>query len=209
MLLEHAKSKIFFEKQILKELGSVLPDVDNIGRGVPSKPRRADTGMRPPDGPNGGLERGAGPNPPPAPPPKQVHIPPQALPYHQQARSLYPNTHGAPPSQVQPQASAYAGMSQSMVVPPTQTPESRQSGMHQPYPDHGSTYSSQGVPQGDPSYNRAVSPHQPLPHQGPTPTMAQSMYLPGSDQRQQVPRGYGGVRRIDDRVAAQSLANLF
>lgn len=116
------------------------------------------------------------------------------------------------------------GMSQSLYIPPTQpqhnTFNSAQSAypQHQPSqpvvqpynpPDSESHPTPSDFSANDPLFQNHVgtgsNPALPVPFQGFNSGMAQSMYLPGGSR---APTGYGG-KRIDDRAAAKSLANMF
>lgn len=200
MLLEHAKSKIMQERHVLKELESVRPDIKNIGTGVKVTRAAPSTGMQRTNSVQGGV-----------------------LPRQQSAGSssqgppfVTPNTGGyLPPNS----AHHPSGMSQSMYAGPTQPRQqfpSQQPQSAYPASPQGpaqgpnfAQYNQSADPLGAPS--RSSNVHSPPPlGDGPTAktynSMAQSLYIPGGSK---APGGYGGPRRIDDRAAARSLANMF
>jgi hypothetical protein len=187
MLIEHAKSKIMYEKQLLKELEAVRPEVSNIGRPAHEKqkyqPATNPAGVRPANG-----------NPTPA------------------TRPRVPNL-------------TTDNVTQSMFIPPSHpaslSPTSAQPrNLPQAMPQPAYQYQSGPAPTSGPGYNPYAPPQ-------PVGGMTQSMYYPGAAAQQAAVHpspAYGGNvdysrgtaqpfgqqrSKLDERVAARSLANMF
>jgi len=212
MLLEHAKSKIFHERQILKELESVRPDIQNIGKGVKVSRATPSTGMQRTNSSTASSSTGyqqhpvqqRGPTAPVSADTRGHHPPGSYFPAGGMSQSMYA---GPVQSQRQPpmqQQSAYSESSQTSAPPfargPKQQPGFMQYQSNPPMDPLGGAPSS--VP---------PNVHSPPPiGVGPTAqtynTMSQSLFIPGGSRP---PGGYGTARRIDDRAAARSLANMF
>jgi hypothetical protein len=217
MLLEHAKSKIMQERHVLKELESVRPDIKNIGKGVVKVARAAPStgmqrtnsmpGVRPMAG-TGSYQQATGGPSQPSPfvaPNASGYLPPNSA-HHPSgmSQSMYVGS-------TQPRQSQFATQPQSAYPQGTQIPGQLPAHPSAPSqrPDFGH-YNSSADPLGAPS-NVPHNVHSPPPlGVGATATtynnMAQSLYIPGGSK---APGGYGGPRRIDDRAAARSLANMF
>lgn len=208
MLIEHAKSKIMYEKQLLKELEAVRPEVANIG-----KPPHEKHKVRPAN-PQPGFDtrhigvpessQSGGPSS------MRPHVP--NLTTNNMTQSMY-----TPPSNP-------AGMSSTQRNP---LPRMLSTGLQSAYP-----YQSPG-PSPYSGHPTGYSPYSAQPATTPvgpsTPNMTQSMYYPGStvqtepgkaatplyganvDYSRGNAQQFGGTRKskLDERVAARSLANMF
>lgn len=195
MLIEHAKSKIMYEKQLLKELEAVRPEVGNIGRPGHEKQK-----YQPATNP--GLARsasGAG-NGNAIPPAKRPRVPNLTTDNVTQSMFIPPSHPAILSPSTQPRNLPQAVSAQSA------------------YP-----YQSGAAPTPTAAYN-PYSP-QPPPSAG---DMTQSMYYPGAAAQQAAAHAsslaYGGNvdysrgtaqpfgqqrSKLDERVAARSLANMF
>ncbi|GHJ88602.1 hypothetical protein NliqN6_5004 [Naganishia liquefaciens] len=200
MLIEHAKSKIMYEKQLLKELEAVRPEVANIG-----KPAHEKQKFQPATNPPGMPTRLANP-------PAQ-----QAAPRPRVANITTEN------------------VAQSMFIPPSHpdslSPTLAQQGKRLAAGAQ-SAYPYQPGPGATPGPSGTFSPYAPQtapPAPAPTlPNMTQSMYYPGAAAQQAAahhpssnyganvdysrgnPQIFGQSRsKLDERVAARSLANMF
>jgi hypothetical protein len=203
MLIEHAKSKIMYEKQLLKELEAVRPEIANIGKAAYDKQK-----FQPATSPPGMATR-------PAKPAEQPTMRPRV-----------PNL-------------TTDNVAQSMFIPPSHpdslSPSSAQ--RRQPLPRDLSTgvqsaYPYQTGPPANAGPSGAFAPYAPQtapPGPAPTlPNMTQSMYYPGTAAQQAAvhhaspnyggnvdysrgnPQVFGQPRsKLDERVAARSLANMF
>ena len=212
MLLEHAKSKIFHERQILKELESVRPDIQNIGKGVKVSRATPSTGMQRTNSSAVDASAGYKPHPvqqrvatvPVAADTRGYHPPGSHLSAGGMSQSMYA---GPGQSQRQPstqQQSVYPQFSQTSAPPLARGPN-QQPGFIQ-YQPNAAMDPLGGAPSSVPP-----NVHSPPPlGVGPTAqtynTMSQSLFIPGGSRP---PGGYGTARRIDDRAAARSLANMF
>lgn len=203
MLIEHAKSKIMYEKQLLKELEAVRPEIANIG-----KPAHEKQKFQPATNPPGMPTRPANPVVQQAPRPRVPNI-------------------------------TTENVAQSMFIPPSHpdslSPTSARQGKPLPRVSAAgaqSAYPYQTGPTATPGPSGAFNPYAPQtapPAPGPTlPNMTQSMYYPGAAAQQAAahhpspnyggnvdysrgnPQTFGQSRsKLDERVAARSLANMF
>ncbi|KAJ9105152.1 hypothetical protein QFC19_003610 [Naganishia cerealis] len=220
MLIEHAKSKIMYEKQLLKELEAVRPEIANIG-----KPAREKQKIRP-----------ANPQP-------VMHSRPGNDPessHSSGSSSMRPHVPNLRTDNVA--QSMFIPPSQPANVSPTQQrtplPRMLSTGLQSAYPYQSSgpppnpgpqtgygPFSAQSVSTPAGPYS-AQSASTPLAHPG--QGMAQSMYHPGAaaqaeaarmassvyganvDYSRGNPQQFGARKsKLDERVAARSLANMF
>jgi hypothetical protein len=162
VLLEFARTKIMYERQTLKELEVLRPELRNVGikaapRGQPATNGRQPTPTSTADGAS--------------------FVPPQP-----------PATFSAPPPAAPP-------MSQSLYLP-------GQAQYNAPQP--------RLQPSAQPQYRQPYAPAPPTGQPPGSHPMAQSMFLPPSARPPGGPPVYGTQRRkLDDRAAAKSLANMF
>jgi hypothetical protein len=212
MLLEHAKSKIFHERQILKELESVRPDIQNIGKGVKVSRATPSTGMQRTNSSAVNASTGYQQHP--------VQQRGPTVPVSADTRGSHPP--GSHPSTTGMSQSMYAGPVQSQRQPTLQPQSAYPVSSQTSAPPFARGANQQpGFMQYQPSPTMdplggapsSVPPnvHSPPPlGVGPTAqtynTMSQSLFIPGGSRP---PGGYGTARRIDDRAAARSLANMF
>ncbi|KAJ9097661.1 hypothetical protein QFC21_004698 [Naganishia friedmannii] len=209
MLIEHAKSKIMYEKQLLKELEAVRPEIANIGK-PPHEKQKVRSGNPQPgfDARHGGVQETSQAGGPSS---MRPRVP--SFSTNNMTQSMY-----TPPSN--------PAMSSSAQRNPL--PRMLSTGLQSAYP-----YQSPGTP-AYPGHSGSYSPYstQPAaPPAGPaTPNMTQSMYYPGSTvqtepgrvasplyganvdySRGNTQQFGGGARKskLDERVAARSLANMF
>ncbi|KAJ9123924.1 hypothetical protein QFC22_000715 [Naganishia vaughanmartiniae] len=212
MLIEHAKSKIMYEKQLLKELEAVRPEIANIGKPPHEKQKVRPVTSQPGfDARHASVPETSQPGGPSSMRPQIPHLTTNNM-----SQSMY-----TPPN---------PGMSSTPQRNPL--PRMLSTGLQSAYPYQTpgpSPYS--GHPTGYSPYTsqQAATPAAPGPA---TPNMTQSMYYPSSavrtePVRQATPlyganvdysRGtpqqqqFGGTTRkskLDERVAARSLANMF
>lgn len=205
MLIEHAKSKIMYEKQLLKELEAVRPEIANIG-----KPAHEKQKFQPATNPSGMAPKPANPAVQQTPRPRVPNLTTENV-----AQSMFiPPSH---PDSLSPTSRQQKPLPRVLSTGPQSA---------YPYQTGPSTFGSSNAFN---PYAPQTGPQTAPPAPAPTlPNMTQSVYYPGTAAQQAAahhasanyggnvdysrgsPQMFGQPRsKLDERVAARSLANMF